>query len=505
MPALLDPFAQTRSSTGSIPCTNVSAVQVDAVNGTQTLAALAFTPIPPTQATRQHIRGRASMDLVDFGATASVRSTSAGPVTQVSADALLAFASKHGPLFGQHPFAWGAQKNKLVADKPFEEDAGAWVSAASMANLAIVAQQLSQGGLPLSTAENVIGNLVRWHITIPDAPDDPGFDLLVVARPVTADYADWLGAPLFVRREELGDHIDYSFILRGDEEDASGSTWLDIVVASFTHEITAADYGLLSNALGFSPSLDEEVRQRLALSQATDFQPQDTLRPVATNMDAHEQDARLSDENLLGQPISVEEGTGGKELLASLVRTLVAAHLRDAYVDVFSASDETGFLSFRSHLSWLWYDFSRGLNKVRIKYCVRCGRAFSVVGHRGPDRVFCSDECRNASHNERSNKRRDVLRKEFLEQNYNVKQLALKHFADEKPAVGEKRVRQSLQSWPALKHAIDDDIERNGWSSPLLRRCHDEGLSLTNLLTTKRRHELERMRDSMQDNMQGVL
>lgn len=494
--ATLDPFAQTRTSTGIVPCKNVAAVHMETETGEKALVALSFIPEDPTHISPlTHKPGRASMDLVDLGASATVRTTPNGPVTQVSADSLLSFAKKHGPLFARTPFAWNEEGDNPAAGELFEEDAGAWVSAASMANLAIVAQQLSQGRLPLVTAGDVIGNLVRWHVTTPEVPEDPGFDLLIVARPVTPEYADWLGAPLFIRREELSDRIDYSFLLRGDEQNgtAESGTWLEVVVASFVHEITAADYRLLSQALGFSESLDKEVRTRLSLNLEKDEQPR---KPNASLIVGA---SHLADTNLLGKPQSIEE-EGGSELLASLVRALVAAHLRDAYVDVFSASDETGFLSFRSYLSWLWYDFSSGIDKARIKYCVRCGRAFSVVGHRGPDRVFCSDECRNASHNERSNRRRDKLRHEFLEQNKTVQELARRYFPEEKKATGEKRVRQSLQSWPSLKHAVDDDIERNGWSSPLLQRCRNEKLSLSHLLTTKRRNHLERIRETVQDS-----
>ena len=493
MATRLDPFAQTRTPAGVVPCEGVSAVRDDAGDGTAALVAIGFMPMPPEGAgagPRRPFLGRASMDLVDLGAAAAVRPGPDGPVTQVSADSLVAFASAHGPLFAREPFAWGARDGAPRAGEGFEEDAGAWVSAATMANLAIVAQQLSQGTLPLSTAGNVMGNLVRWHVVAPGSPDADGFDLVVVARPVTAEYADWLGAPLFVRREEGEGRIDYSFVLRGEEGDA---TWLEVGVASFARVIDAADYRVLSRALGFSAGLDEEVRERLALGDGAAAGDGALGAGAGRTAPGDRRHAGLADEGLLGRPIAIDEGPGGRELLASLMRALVAAHLRDAYVDVFSASDETGFLSFRSLLSWLWYDFSRGLDKARIKYCVRCGRAFSVVGHRGPDRVFCSDECRNASHNERSNRRRDGLRHEFLEGGRSVADLAAAHFPEERPEAGERRVRQSLQSWPALKHAVDDDIERHGWSSPLLRRCRDEGLDPLRLLTTRRRQELGHM------------
>ena len=99
---------------------------------------------------------------------------------------------------------------------------------------------------------------------------------------------------------------------------------------------------------------------------------------------------------------AVPLGTGDLGALGALVRTLVAAHLRDARIDVFATGGETGYFTFGSLLSWLWYDFSHDLASVRVKYCARCGRGFSVAGHRGPERNYCSAACRNAAHNRRS-------------------------------------------------------------------------------------------------------
>ncbi len=205
-----------------------------------------------------------------------------------------------------------------------------------------------------------------------------------------------------------------------------------------------------------------------------------------------EGDYRLDTEELLGHAEPI--GEDDLPQLASLVRALVAAHLGDAYVDVFSAGDATGYLSFRSYLSWLWYDFSCNLGAVRVKYCVRCGRAFSVTGRRGPEKNYCSNDCRDAAHNERVGTKRDELRRAFLKDGATVAELARTYYPEEQAATGKKRVVALLESWPALKHAVDKEIDEHGWHAPLFARCHAEGLNIVKLLTSKRRRQLKAAR-----------
>ena len=173
-----------------------------------------------------------------------------------------------------------------------------------------------------------------------------------------------------------------------------------------------------------------------------------------------------------------------------MVHALVAAHLLHARVDVFSADENTGHLRFPSYLGWLWYDFSCRLDVARIGYCARCRKPFSLVGHRGIDRRFCSEACKTAAKNERTRSRRNALRQAFLA-GETVRALAGRHYPGEPAAAAAAKVRRELETWPKLKHEVDDAIGAEGWRAGLLLRCQAEGLSIEHLLSTRRREELK--------------
>lgn len=410
---------------------------------------------------------------------------------QIKGAELARFARAHGPLFAREPYAWPVDSDEITAGEPFDEDVFLWGSAAGLANFAVLAQECVNGSLPPTVAASMLG-LVVWRVS-----DDAGsgFDLLMTGRAVSADYFEWLGAPRFIRREEAGGHIDYSFIL-GEVDEEAGTAELQVALASFEHEITASDYRMLSGALRLTGAIDREARERLQLDAAPDQPEAPKGAPSAhgsarAKADREQSAYRLSDDQMHGFDDALNEDDLPR--LASMVRALVAAHLTDAYVDVFSAGGATGYLSFRSYLSWLWYDFSCNLGAVRVKYCVRCGRAYSVAGRRGPEKNYCSNDCRDAAHNERVGAKRDELRRAFL-QGATVAELAARHYPDEDPATGAKRVRSLVESWPALKHEVDADIEAHGWHAPLFVRCHAEGLNVLKLLSSKRRRQLKAAR-----------
>ena len=468
MPAAVDPFAQTRRPNGAVPCRSVEPA---ATGGTGALRFSLVPPGPATSADAPAQSARPSMALLDLATCVAVRRDAATgeAAIEVYDERLLEFARAHGPLFARAPLARPAPDAPLGPDAPLDEARSLWASAAIVANLAVVAQECANGALPLAGAESALGNLV--HLSVHGSDAGEGLDLYSVSRPASADYAAWLDAPLFVRREQepRTGRLHYGFVLPGPD---SG---LDAVVASFGREITALDWHLLLRALELDAAGAERVRDQLA----------------AAGHDVSGSAGELAGE-LVSEAAPLRAGDLGA--LAALVRTLVAAHLRDARIDVFATGGETGYFSFGSLLSWLWYDFSHDLASVRVKYCARCGRGFSVAGHRGPERNYCSAACRNAAHNRRSSARRDDIRSGFLERGASVGELARAHFPDLGERDARDAVRAVLSSWPALKHAVDEAIERDGWGAPLLRRCAEQGLDLLRLLPSRRRAQLRALR-----------
>lgn len=508
--AASDPFAQTRTVTGAVPCRSVetlsapnTAIDTEGdAKATPRMHALRFDPVAPGDAPRtpqQEGQERTwashpAMSLIELGTCAKVRRDGKGSPALIDIDeeGLLTFARTHGPLFARNPFAQALGTARgVAAGSPFAEDRGLWVSAATMANLATIARECVLGELPVNVAADALGGLVKWHIAANGA--DEGFDLFMLSREVDRRYAAWLGAPAFVRREEGADRIFYSFLLADDSGD--GDAWLDMVTASFPHEPTSADFGLLSAALELSPEVDEEVRGQLALPNGREAEAKTGRTGTPGNgLDVSGGDTSHLAADLQGASLPFDEND--LPALDALSRALVVAHLHDVRVDVFSDAGETGHLAFTSHLSWLWYDFSNGIGAVRIRYCARCGRAFSTVGRRGPGKRYCSDACRDAAHNERVGARRDDIRTGFLRDGRSVHELAGSFFPEEKAETALQRVRASLSSWPALKRAIDTDIGRHGWHSPLLRRYQEEGLDALKLLSAKRRRELHELGDA---------
>lgn len=474
---------------------------------------------------------------------------------QVEAAGLVGFAAAHGPLIAREPYAYGGEVDEVDPARPFEEPVGLWSSAAVMANLAVVMQECANGSLPPTAVPTVLGNMVRWRVDNPQTGS--GFDLLTIARPLDADYGAWLGVPRFIRREETKGRINYAFILGDPEQDGNVEVSLasfdhEITASDYRllsqalnlsaavdrearerllldedTEAAGAGRGVSGGRVGAggagtagttAAGADAASTADAAAGAggttaaagadttgaAANADAATSTTSAATNADAVASatstaadtedagDYRLDTEELLGHAEPI--GEDDLPQLASLVRALVAAHLGDAYVDVFSAGDATGYLSFRSYLSWLWYDFSCNLGAVRVKYCVRCGRAFSVTGRRGPEKNYCSNDCRDAAHNERVGTKRDELRRAFLKDGATVAELARTYYPEEQAATGKKRVVALLESWPALKHAVDKEIDEHGWHAPLFARCHAEGLNIVKLLTSKRRRQLKAAR-----------
>lgn len=450
----VDPFAQTRTSRGKIPCSAVVPISNNTPCPLESCTAFRFDPLPPTAISLFSDENTASEDDLDLLGLTMCVSQQQGRI-EVFRNALLDFALKSGPLFGTSTV----------------ESLFAWSSAALIANLALVLQEFVNGSMPVQ-ASVVLGNLVKRTVSNPRT--GATFDLLTISRLVESHYAKEMCGAAFVRREIRDGRINYSFLMCDDLED--GSSVVDLIVASFEQEMSLSDYLLLSRVLEFGEEVDAEAAARFGLSRTS------TAEKSAYDFS--------SDVDLLSTEQPIDEND--LPSLASAVHTLVAAHLQNARVDVFAADEKTGHLSFGNYLSWLWYDFSCKLDVARIGYCARCRKPFSLVGHRGIDRRFCSEACKTAAKNERSRRRRDALRQDFLSGD-DVTILAHRYFEQDTLSTGQAKVRRDLESWPALKHTVDDTIEQEGWHAQLLMRCRKEGLNIQKLLTVKRRDQLKQM------------
>lgn len=424
-------------------------------------SSLAFDPVPPTELAAMRAEPEPRMpageglitlslchrapDEEELRELAETGTTSfTGKI--ISKKAILEFAQRRGPLFG----------------RALAEDFAGWGGAVSLASLAVTIQQVINGTLGMGALE-LQGAPSKRRIL--NTETDGAFVIYDVLRPCPPEYLRWLGGSAFVRKETGEGRYDYALMI-ADESDG----FVEFFVASFAHEMTMADYWALTASVELDDNVRRQLRERLNLGEDTersDYQLAGSMALVGEDEDLGEDDYPA---------------------LGFLVRALISAHLRDAYVDPFQSDEATGYLSFRSYLSWLWFDFSKCLGAVKVGYCEECGKPFSLVGHRGIARRFCSQDCKTKSKNSRMRRRRDEVREGFIA-GESMDELVQRLGGDYSRADAEAQVRDWLTTWPRLRHEIDADVAASGTASQLLSRCLEFKLG-AKILTPKARHLL---------------
>ena len=442
----MDSFAQVRSKRGSLPAESVSIVE-DAT------PYLLFRIRHPTEG--KGATAASEPDLVRLAACAR-------PQQWVAPKAdILAAASQTGPLFGRMPC--GGYSCRETLDE--------WGCAILASSLAVYTQEVVNGTMSIEGL-SALGIITKRHVE--SSGRETSFDLFEMAFEAPGQYAGMFDALPLVMRSESEDDFEYAFVL-GTPTSGGGGITVEVLVVRLGQEMTAADYAALGSALGFGSDVDAAAREVLLASIA----PEGETSPFGFALGARLQgeDSTLAESDL--------------PALAALVKALVAAHLLVAHIDVFQSDEQTGYLAFENLLGWLWYDFSRRLDIIRIGYCEQCGRPFSLEGHRGIARRFCSQECKTKAKNERGRMRRDETRRRFAA-GEEVERIARDQYPDDE--AGVDHVREDLSNWPELRHELDESIRAEGWqASPLLSRCRKEGLAMSKLLSAERRRELRRL------------
>lgn len=367
------------------------------------------------------------------------------PAKIMSKKAICEFASTHGPLFG------GSYKETLTS----------WSEAVAPAALAVTIQQIVNGSLGLGALDLLGAPSKRRVHNVETGGSFVIYDKFLSASP---SYLKLLGGSAFVRREAEADRFDYALMIAHGAEG-----FVEFFVTSFDHEMTMADYRALTASVELDDNVRRQLRERLNLVE-----------------DAEQSDYQLAASSaLVGE--ECELGEDDYPALGFLVRALISAHLHDAYVDPFQSDEATGYLSFKSYLSWLWFDFSKCLGAVKVGYCEECGKPFSLVGHRGIERRFCSQECKTKSKNSRMKRRRDEVREAFLA-GESMDELVRRLGGDFSRADAKAKVRTWLNTWPRLRHEVDADVAANGKDSKLLLRCLE--FKLNKAISPKTRHAL---------------
>lgn len=368
------------------------------------------------------------------------------PPIRMDVGNIVEFARQTGPLFG-------VSDTELVRD---------WAYAAVSALVAVRIQEFLNGNCNVAKV-SAIRQIDKVVIT--SAADRSSFSMYSIYLGISGGYAACFKSLPIIRRIESNDGFFYAFV--SATGDAAGSV-VEFRVFSFDHELTLEDFETLKLLLALSDDDSRAALQHLKLVPS-----EQSYYDIAPDASIVPQNRPLDDTD--------------KGALTALVQALVIAHLSGAHVDVFQGSESTGFLSFDSYLSWLWFDFSRKLSTVRIGYCEQCGRAFSLAGHRGMERKYCSEKCKTDAKNEKTRQETLEIRRRF----------SLGQSINEIAEATERRpdyIRKQLSKWTQLKHELEDDLAENGFNgSNLLKRCGSEGLNLDQLLNSKRKAELKRI------------
>ena len=442
-------LSQTKTVQGFIPFKDVKTIgpQVGQTPSDRLFAFDLYRPVELSElkqnASPMHSERHA--DLIKLASCVEPTGNPESPI-RMDVDNIVDFARQTGPLFG-------VRDTELVRD---------WAYAAVSALVAVRIQEFLNGNCSIAKV-SAIRQIDKVVIT--SEADGSSFSMYSIYLGISGGYAACFKSLPIIRRIESNDGFFYAFV--SATGDAAGSV-IEFRVFSFDHELTLEDFETLKLLLALSDDDSRTALQHLKLVPS-----EQSYYDIAPDASIVPQNRPLDDTD--------------KGALTALVQALVIAHLSGAHVDVFQGSESTGFLSFDSYLSWLWFDFSRKLSTVRIGYCEQCGRAFSLAGHRGMERKYCSEKCKTDAKNEKTRQETLEIRRRF----------SLGQSINEIAEATERRpdyIRKQLSKWTQLKHELEDDLAENGFNgSNLLKRCGSEGLNLDQLLNSKRKAELKRI------------
>lgn len=355
----------------------------------------------------------------------------------VTGDEVAELAAKTGPLFGR-------SDRESVAD---------WLNVLAIAHNVVTMQEVLNGAKPPSAGTMPVGKSVIEAVRTGET-----FEIFSVAFVLgsdgESDYERLMPELPLLKKFRSGGSYDYAFAAKEVEE---GAAILYLLLLSFKREIAASDF-----AAAVAYFLDDEDVARRALSLYEGGIADEGALGLISGAD----DLAVTDH---------EVGEADFPHIQRLIYALISLHLEGVRIDVFDSSESDDFMAFDSYLSYLWYDFAKKLGKVRIGYCEQCGKGFSLTGHRGIKRRFCSEACKTKAKNERMRHQRDSVREAFA-QGRSVDEIARALFKTEGGEAARRHAISHLKGWKRLQRDIDAAILLRGERRDLLKRCLDEGV-----------------------------
>ena len=327
-------LSQTKTAQGFIPFKDVKTVEPhDGQTASDTLLLFdLYRPIELSElnhnASPKHNERHA--DLIKLASCVEPTGNPESPI-RVDVGNIVDFARQTGPLFG-------VNETEIVRD---------WAYAAVSALVAVRIQEFLNGNCNIAKVR-AIRQIDK--VVISSEADGSSFVMYSIYLGISGGYTACFKSLPIIRRIESNDGYFYAFV---SATGIAAAAAIEFRVFSFDHELTLEDFETLKLLLELSDDDSRAALQHLKLAPSEqsyyDIAPDASIVPLSS---------LLNDTD--------------KGALTALVQALVIAHLSGAHVDVFQGSESTGFLSFDSYLSWLWFDFSRKLSTVRIGYCEQC-------------------------------------------------------------------------------------------------------------------------------------
>ncbi|MDO4290813.1 MAG: hypothetical protein Q4C41_06255 [Eggerthellaceae bacterium] len=376
------------------------------------------------------------------------------------------FAQQSGPLFG-------LSSVESVAD---------WQSAITVARAVVSMQEALNGAKTLGASTMPVE---KFAVRASNTGSE--FTLYTVSFDLGAagasDYARIMPPLPWFRKFRQHSGFDYSFMSAEVDE---GRIILSAFLLSFSREISMADFAAAVTYFMDDPSVMQEALVTFAHDSGT-YDDASGGAGGATSGGLggapSGAPATLQTDEIIGllsttSNLLVTEASLGEDdypHLQKLVYALISLHLQGVTVDVFSSTEGNDFMSFNTYLSYLWYGFAKQLGQVKIGYCAICGTGFSLTGHRGIARRFCSEKCKTKAKNERTKAQRDEAREMFAA-GRDVAEVARALYPSELPKEARNHVCTSLRGWRALQHDVDEAIVLRGERLELLERVIREGV-----------------------------
>ena len=351
---------------------------------------------------------------------------------------VLEIAGETGPLFGASA----------------HESLASWTFAMAVAREALTLQEAINGTKPLAVVSASSQRGIHLAKTkLKSARSRRPFTVYSCSFALGAHGAREyeLTMPAFPWFRKFGgqDTFDYAVMTVDSANDDNGTAVLSASLLSFEREITPADFATMCAYFNDEPfDLFDHAASVLPFGR-----------------EAMEEANQLAVDDGLSVSPELELAKADFPHMQRLVHALASIHLERVTLDLFHSTGEDNFMSFPCYLAYLWYEFAQNLGVAKVGYCEQCGQGFSLVGHRGQPRRFCSEACKTKAKNKRTKAKRDQARRQFFQERLPFEEV-LRRLPNESRMTDPRKtlqgfLRHAPAALPAVREALSHPTAEN--------------------------------------------